>query len=86
MFFLQKRFTVPRFASKEDSRRRSVPVYCASNEESEMVRSSFRVLHESGDLATTWYVLSVQLYLPFIDRGLDTGVSLIFCAGGQWHF
>ena len=29
---------VPRFASKEDSRRRAVPVYCASNEESEMVR------------------------------------------------
>ncbi|CAH3038359.1 unnamed protein product [Porites lobata] len=32
----QKRFMVPRFASKEDSRRRAVPVYCASNEESEM--------------------------------------------------
>ncbi|XP_078374049.1 uncharacterized protein LOC144657575 isoform X2 [Oculina patagonica] len=32
----KKRFTVPRFASKEDSRRRAVPVYCASNEESEM--------------------------------------------------
>ena len=30
---------VPRFASKEDSRRRAVPVYCASNEESEMVRA-----------------------------------------------
>lgn len=33
---VQKRFTVPRFASKDDSRRRVVPVYCASNEESEM--------------------------------------------------
>ena len=39
---VQKRFTVPRFASKDDSRRRAVPVYCASNEESEMVRFTLK--------------------------------------------
>lgn len=39
---VQKRFTVPRFASKDDSRRRVVPVYCASNEESEMVRFTLK--------------------------------------------
>ena len=39
---VQKRFTVPRFASKDDSRRRAVPVYCASNEESEMVRCTLK--------------------------------------------
>lgn len=31
-----KRFNIPRFLSKADSRRRAVPVYCASNDESEM--------------------------------------------------
>lgn len=44
---------VPRFASKEDSRRRAVPVYCASNEESEMVR------------ALTVYKYSCFLYLDY---------------------
>ncbi|XP_074626688.1 uncharacterized protein LOC141884733 isoform X2 [Acropora palmata] len=32
----RKRFTIPRFLSKADPRRRALPVYCASNEESEM--------------------------------------------------
>lgn len=45
MFRSQKRFTVPRFAAKEDSRRRAVPVYCASNEESEMVRINYSFYH-----------------------------------------
>ena len=44
---------VPRFASKEDSRRRTVPVYCASNEESEMVR------------ALTVYKLTCFVYLDY---------------------